>query len=70
MCSRGSWRSFDTQWLQDRLSAIQQCTECGEHRAKVIEDAPVVGVKEGSRREDIPQEGTEYAQDTDEDRSW
>lgn len=44
MCGRGSWRSFDAKWLQDTLCAVQQCTECGEHRAMVIEDARVVGV--------------------------
>jgi hypothetical protein len=33
MCKMGSWRSFTRIHIQNDPYAVQQCTECGSHRA-------------------------------------
>lgn len=42
--------------MDDFLCAIQQCTECGEHRAKIVDDCEVVGLpnQEPNENSDVP----------------
>lgn len=63
MCEIGSWKSFHSRTINGRLCAIQQCTECGDHRALEIENCQFVSNdekrrdnrKRGSGNMDIPE---------------
>lgn len=45
MCEIGSWRSFHSRTINGTLCAMQQCTECGTHRAVGIDDCQFVSSK-------------------------
>jgi hypothetical protein len=42
MCTVGNWRGFHSRNLGEELVIMEQCTECGEYRARVARDYPVV----------------------------
>lgn len=42
MCNRGSWRGFHTRKISGTLCVIEQCTSCGDYRAKGIDDCTFV----------------------------
>jgi len=42
MCNRGDWRAFDTRHFDGDLAALEQCTECGSYRARLLTGFPVV----------------------------
>lgn len=52
MCGIGNWRAYSSTRVDGVLLALEQCTECYEHRAKKIDDAPVVGSDGGDSTEE------------------
>lgn len=46
MCRRGEWRAFDTRHFDGELAALEQCTECGSYRARILSGFPVVASDE------------------------
>jgi len=63
MCHRGSWRSVSTEWIDTVLCAIQQCTECGSHRALSIADCPVEGLSDDTSTDSGGRQGEDERQE-------
>lgn len=57
MCRRESWRGFTSEWIQGELCVIEQCTACGDYRARSVEDRPIIGL-------DGAQEGGQSSSDS------
>lgn len=49
MCARGSWRGFHTRVISGTLAAMEQCTQCGDYRARSIENCAFVEGDEARR---------------------
>lgn len=52
MCVQGRWESFAFEWISGQPCALQQCTECQEHRALVVEGFEVVQFEQQSDETD------------------
>lgn len=78
MCNRGSWRSFSTTHVQGHLCVAQQCTDCGSHRLKVLdENTPVTGLpgqhpeeKQSATEPDEESGGEEFNPFGSDDEGW
>lgn len=42
MCGRGSWRGFHSRKIDGRLAVMEQCTQCGNYRARAVDHCPFV----------------------------
>lgn len=60
MCNRGDWRGFHTRHLEtpkgkeSPLVVMEQCTSCGDYRAKNIEGCAYVPQDQKERRDSGP----------------